>query len=166
MTVEKSQLRAAAFLETGNLLDDRLESAAAAVHIARGEKSGIVLAGRAVEGLVKAVDGEVEAGHLDLTQADLAKKWLVRVGGALQNLALGADARIAQAMGAEAALRGAVALVKARFDAEEAKGRSLAEDPAGGHPGPTVKQLRQQDIPQPDPEPAKAKPRKKPPRKR
>lgn len=145
MTTEKSELRAAVFHDVGTALDDRLEKALEELHQLRGAAEGIRTGAVAVTKLHGNVDAEVNEGHLDLAQAELAKKWVTRAAGVLSNLALGADGRVLAKQGAIDALRAAVGMVKTKYDQEVALAHPVAPQPGSPddrHPGPPLRVVR------------------------
>lgn len=172
MTAEKAEIRATALHEVGVALDDRLEATKREQQQLAGQKAAFGLGAKLVQQLMPAVDAEVADGKLDLVQAELAKRWIARAGGVLQNLALRADSALLTGQGRVEALTAAVEDLRRRHEAEAGKAARPQEAPGarqeGQHPGPALKEARTAEAspetaqaPQAAVAPAKPRKRKK-----
>lgn len=146
MTAEKAAIRATALHEVGVAVDDRLEAAKREQQQLLGQKAAFATGLKLVHQLMAAVDAEIADGKLDLPQGELAKRWVARAGGVLQNLGLRADGLLLTGQGRVEELTALVADLKRRHGAEEARANAPQEAPearqVGQHPGPTLKEER------------------------
>lgn len=117
----KHEVKALTYHEIGMSLDDSLDQAQKEKQIQEGAKMAFVAGKKHVEDLLAHVDRDVKEGILDLDQATLAKKWVVRAGSILQNLGLQAEVQGHIAQGKIAALTAVVRTTKSLYDAEKVR---------------------------------------------
>ena len=160
MSTEKSVIKAAAIYEVGASVDDKLEAARKEQQQLLGQRAAFSAGHRMVLQLHQAVDAEIVDGKLDLTQAELAKKWVTRASAVLQNMGLKAEASTLTTQGKVEALESVVVDLKRRHHTEMERvnalpppEQSLASRLEGEHPGPPLKEARAQEpIPESVPE--------------
>lgn len=88
MSVEKAELRADVVNEMGNRIEDLLEGSQAQVHRAEGAEQAMRQAATIVRQLHEHIDRELEAKQIpDLEHAQLAKDWITRAAGVLDQFA-------------------------------------------------------------------------------
>jgi len=160
----KSEVKALTYHEVGAKLDDQLESAEREQFSMEGAKIALTEAKNLVEQLLSHVDKDVQEGVLDVAQATLAKRWVMRSMQVVQNLALRAEVQNYQSQGKVLALRQTVKVAKSLYDAEKANLDALIKaeteetetvDPrrpdarvSGTHPGDPLADRREKGVAQ------------------
>jgi len=129
--------------DIGVVLDDALERYRKDRDEQEGVKAGVLLYRRKITDFMKGyIDKEIEDGVLDLQQADMVRRYLVRVVGAGDSLVTMADLEICRSQGRMQAMEVAVRLTKKAHDAEDVPAPLSAEEQERRHPGLSLKQQR------------------------
>lgn len=161
----KHEVKALTYHEIGMSLDNSLESAEKEKLGYEGAKVGLLQAKKNVEDLTAHVDKDLKEGVLDIDQATLVKKWLIRAVSVVQNLALQSEVHGHITQGKVVALTAAVKHTKSLYDAEKVRmDASVAQqegseevDPrrpdaraVGEHPGNPIAARRAQESEKPE----------------
>lgn len=134
----KHEVKTHTFHEIGMKLDDMLEASKRDQARMDGAKQALLHARNKVEELTKHVDKDVLDSLLDLEQASLVKKYIVRAVGVLSNLALQSEVQYHQTQGQVVALEKTVAMTKNLYDAERVKLEAALEEEASPPPEVSV----------------------------
>jgi hypothetical protein len=130
MSVEKSELRAAAVHDLGARIDDGLEKAVAQKNQAIGAVLAHEKGAQDITVLKLKVQQSIDAGELDFDQAKLVLSWLDQAVTACQNLHKQASGVALKAEGVEMGLKAAIEITSAAHGQELAKGK--AHEDKGG----------------------------------
>lgn len=154
MSVLKSELKQMVAHEVGVRVEDALDAAKRDLSALEGRQGAFADGSKACEAMLAAVDKDIEDGKYDLAAAEHVKRYVLRCGHALNNLAMNAsNLRIAQT-GKVQAFQHTVSLLQNMVEVEKAKAAALVsaesapppENPrereAGVHPAQTIKALR------------------------
>jgi len=117
--VLKHEIKALTYHEVGSRLDGQLEAAQREQSGFDGAKQALESARALVEGLTANVDKELKEGTLDMGQATLAKRWVLRSAGVLENLGIRVEVQNYQAQGKVLALRQAVKVTNSLYTTEK-----------------------------------------------
>jgi hypothetical protein len=166
----KYEVKVLTYHELGVKLDDQLDSAKAELAQFEGAKMAFNVGKTKVEDLTAHVDKDIQENLMDLTQATLAKKWIL--------MAIQAEVQGYQAQGKVMALTRAVTdtkllhdLEKVKLDAAIAAESAEASDvidldpnrpvarPLGEHPGNPLADRRGEESPDPEVKKKNRKPR-------
>lgn len=155
----KHEIKALTYHEVGSKLDDQLEAAQREQSGFDGAKQALTSAKTLVEGLTAHVDKDLKDGTLDIEQATLAKRWVLRSAGVIQNLGIQAEVQNYQAQGKVLALRQAVKVTNSLYTTEKdlwegAKNSTSGEEvgdeggrpvarAVGTHPGNPLEERRE-----------------------
>ena len=157
MSLAESKLKLSVLHTVGCALDDQLESARAEKHRSEGTIRGLAHCHQKMYALLSHVDEDVDKGELDLGQAALAKRMIVRCLNLVEHHKTLADLQLAATRGAENQGSKSVQVVQTAYEttrAEVARIKALAESsqeeglddrasrPPGERPGATLKQRR------------------------
>ena len=171
MNPAKTHIKTIMAEEFGRHIEEMGDKALTRVHSHKGGKDAFVMAAQRVGQLGEHIDKDLAEGVIDeyvgepLKVAAYAKRYLKRAVGALDNLATAAEIAVHVAEGRAKGLNDATEYVQGVFKAElekleafkkalaedESAGLSLVDSPpasgADGHPGPSLKSQRQEELP-------------------
>lgn len=140
MTVEKSELRAAALYEVGVRIDDFFEASQTAASNAEGAATALQQAAEVVKQLHEHVDRELAAGTIaDLSQAEVAKLWVTRSVLVLEQLAANASLQKTMQKGFSQGVQRTVLFVKHAHEQELTQAAQRRQEQ---HHESTLKQQR------------------------
>jgi hypothetical protein len=128
LTIEKSQLRAAAILDVGARLDDELEKAERFLQQAIGAVGAFDEAAKSAKTLIVHVQTEIDKGEIDGETAKTVIRWLDRAANAATNLGVQARGKVVHFEGQKTGLKTAVETTSKMHTVEEAKGRMREDD--------------------------------------
>jgi len=146
-SLAKAEVRIHTANEIGVRMDDALEAAKGDVSRADGSGAAAVKIADGIDGVIAAVQKEIDGGTLDLEQGKLVTSWLMKAKGVASSFVAGSHQAKAMAQGRVMGFEAAVASVSKFKTDEENKVRSIlaaaaAEDvaPEDVGPKPTIKQ--------------------------
>jgi hypothetical protein len=115
----KHEVKVLTYHEMGVKLDDQLEAAKSEQSGFDGAKKAFALGRSKVEELTSHIDKDAKDGTLDVEQATLVKRWVLRSMEVLRNLGIQAEVQAYQAQGKVIALEKSVNIIKALHDNEK-----------------------------------------------
>lgn len=121
MSLLKSELKQLVAHEIGVRMDDAREAIHRDAAVLEGKQNGLNEGAKAVEALCASVDKDVEDGKMDLEQATLVKRYLVRGVHALQTMAQQIGNQRITAAGRAQGVEHGIALLKGVIDEEKKK---------------------------------------------
>ncbi len=137
--------------DIGSKLEDAFERAKGEVARLEGQRAGASACMDRINHLLLTVSKDIDEGKLNEEQSLIIKPWLVRAHAACDGVLKQSENAIFAAQGQVRFAEQAVGLVKKVRDAHAAKLSPQMEEPAPGgasegHPGPTLKALRQAEA--------------------
>lgn len=166
----KSDVRAAALHDAGATVEDMKEQAEREIERVRGEVSAFTVAARAVNDLAAVVDKMTDGGEMSDEDRAIARRWIARAVGVVDNLRQRSEVASFIAQGKAQALTGAVSTLGKMHATADAAASALGSIPDDGddprRPSPPIKLLRKAEEAAPKKAKKKARAKKKAARKK